>query len=102
MANQKPAWFSMLPGRLPLSQYSLEELRSAKAAHAFLTEEIEGPPEFGDCLRSFRFLMFFGIACIAENKHPPLTRCWRELEELFMRDPGFEDDHYLTYLRPRS
>jgi hypothetical protein len=87
MANQKPA----LPGRLPVSQYSLEELRSAKAVHAFLTEEVKGPEGFGECLRSFRFLLFFGIACVAENKHPPLTRCWNELERLFMRDPAFED-----------
>jgi hypothetical protein len=81
----------MLPGRLPLSHYSLEELRSAKAAHAFLTEEVEGPPELGECLRSFRYLLFFGIACVAENKHPPLTRCWKDLDQFFMRDPAFDD-----------
>jgi hypothetical protein len=95
MSNQKPAWPSMLPGRLPLSQYSLEELRSAKAAHVFLTEEVKGPEGFGECLRSFRFLLFFGIACIAENKHPPLTRCWKELEQLFMRDPAFDDGVFI-------
>jgi hypothetical protein len=95
MANTKPAWSSMLPGPLPLSQYSLEELRSAKAAHAFLTEEVRGPEGFGECLRSFRFLLFFGIACIAENKHPPLTRCWKDLEQLFMRDPAFEDGVFI-------
>jgi hypothetical protein len=91
MANTKPAWSSMLPGRLPLSQYSLEELRSAKAAHAFLTEGVRGP----EGLRSFRFLLFFGIARIAENKHPPLTRCWKDLEQLFMRDPAFEDGVFI-------
>ena len=91
MANPKPAWFSMRPGRLPMAKYSLDELRSAKAAHAFLTEEVKDPEGFGECLRSFRFLLFFGIACIAENKHPPLTRCWKDLEQLFMRDPAFED-----------
>jgi hypothetical protein len=95
MANPKPAWSSMLPGRLPLAQYSLEELRSAKAAHAFLTEEVRGPEGFGECLRSFRFLLFFGIACVAENKHPPLTRCWKDLEQLFMRDPAFEDGVFI-------
>ncbi len=85
----------MLPGRLPLSQYCLEELRSAKAAHVFLTEEVKGPEGFGECLRSFRFLLFFGIACIAEDKHPPLTRCWKELERLFMRDPALEDGMFI-------
>ena len=91
MANPRSAWRSMLPGRLPLAKYSLEELRSAKAAHAFLTEEVGGPSEFGECLRAFRFLLFFGIACVAEDKYPPLTRCWKELETLFMGDPAFED-----------
>jgi hypothetical protein len=95
MSNQKPAWSSMLPGRLPLSNYSLEELRSAKVAHVFLTEEVKGPEGFGECLRSFRFLLFFGIACIAEDKHPPLTRCWKELEQLFMRDPALDDGVFI-------
>jgi hypothetical protein len=91
MTKPKPAWFSMLPGTLAPSQHSLDELRSAKAAHAFLNEPVEGPEGFGECLRAFRFLLFFGIACIAENKHPPLARCWKELEKLFMCDPAFED-----------
>jgi hypothetical protein len=91
MAKPKPAWFSMLPGGLAPSQYSLDELRSAKQAHAFLNERIDGPEGFGECIRAFRFLLFFGIACVAENKHPPLTRCWKELEKLFMRDRAFED-----------
>jgi hypothetical protein len=95
MVNPKPAWISMLPGRLPLSRYSLEELRSAKAAHAFLTEEVNGPEGFGECLRSFRFLLFFGIACVAEDKYPPLTRCWKDLEQLFMHDPAFEDGVFI-------
>lgn len=95
MAKPKPAWFSMLPGHLPVAQYSLDELRSAKSAHAFLTEKVEGPEGFGECLRSFRFLLFFGIACVAENKHPPLTRCWKELEQLFMHDPAFEDGVFI-------
>jgi len=37
MAKQKPPWFSMMPGGITPSQFSLEELRSAKAVHAFLT-----------------------------------------------------------------
>jgi hypothetical protein len=30
-------------------------------------------------------------ACVAENKYPALTRCWKDLEKLFMSDPAFED-----------
>jgi hypothetical protein len=91
MAKEKPAWSSMLPGGLPPSQYSLDELRSARQAHAFLNEPLEGPEGFTECIRAFRFLLFFGTACIAEDKYPPLTRCWKDLEKLFMRDPAFED-----------
>lgn len=35
--------------------------------------------------------MFFGLACVAEDKYPPLTRCWKDLERRFMRDPSFDD-----------
>jgi hypothetical protein len=90
MATKK-AWISMLPGNLDPSRFKLDELRNVKAAHAFLTEKIEGPPGFGEYLRAYRFLLFFGIACVAENKYPPLTRCWKDLERLFMSDPAFDD-----------
>ena len=73
MTKKKPAWFAVLPGRLPLARYSLEELRSAKAAHAFLTEEVEGPAAFVECLRSFRFLLFFGWP-IYFSRNSPFTR----------------------------
>ena len=49
------------------------------------------PPGFAEYMRAYRFLLFFGIACVEENKYPPLTRCWKELEKLFMSDPAFED-----------
>jgi hypothetical protein len=43
MAKRRPAWFSILPGGLAPSQFSLDELRSAKEAHAFLNEHVDGP-----------------------------------------------------------
>ena len=89
--KQKPAWLSILPGNLAPSRFTLDELRHAKAAHAFLTEKFEGPPGFVEYLRAYRFLLFFGIACVAENKYPAFTRCWKDLEKLFMRDPAFGD-----------
>ncbi len=91
MAKKKPAWRSILPGNLDLSRFTLDELRDMKAAHAFLTETIEGPPGFGEYMRAYRFLLFFGIACVAEDKYPALTRCWKDLERLFMSDPAFGD-----------
>jgi len=91
MAKQKPAWLSILPGGLDASKFSLDELRSAKQAHAFLSERVPGPNGIAEYIRGFRYLLFFGIACTAENKYPPLTRCWKELEKLFMSDPAFDD-----------
>ncbi len=75
MAKHKPAWHAMLPGGMSAAAYSLDELRSAKQAHAFLTENVPGPADFAEYIRAFRYLMFFGIACIAEDKYPPLSRC---------------------------
>ena len=91
MVNAKPAWHAILPGGKAPGAYSLDELRAAKQAHAFLTEEFPGPEGIGYYIRAFRYLMFFGVACVAEDKFPALTRCWKELEQVFMRDPAFDD-----------
>ena len=88
---KKRAWLSILPGNLDPSRFTLDQLRNVKAAHAFLTERIEGPPGFAEHMRAYRFLLFFGIACVVENKYPAFTRCWKDLEKLFMSDPAFED-----------
>jgi hypothetical protein len=86
---------STLPGALSPAKFTLDELRNAKHVHAFLTERVDGPEVVADCVRGFRFLLFFGIASIAENKHPPLTRCWKELERLFMNDPALDDGMFV-------
>jgi hypothetical protein len=91
MAKPKPAWFSMLPGGLDPSNFSLADLRSAKMAHTFLTERIDAPDSIAECIRAFRFLLFFGVVCVAEDKYPSLTRCWKDLDRLFMADPIFDD-----------
>jgi hypothetical protein len=91
----KPAWFSFLPGGLDPANFSLDELRNMKKAHSFLTEPIAGPDGIAYYIRGFRYLLFFGIACIAEDKYPPLTRCWKDLERLFMSDPAFEDGVFI-------
>jgi hypothetical protein len=48
--------------------FTLDELRAAKQAHGFPTEEVQGPDGIGHYIRGFRYLLFFGIACIAEDK----------------------------------
>jgi len=89
--KDKSEWLSFLPGGLAPANFSLDELRNVKQVHSLLTEPIAGPAGMAYYIRGFRYLLFFGIACIAEDKYPPLTRCWKDLEQLFMGDPAFDD-----------
>jgi hypothetical protein len=91
MAKHTPAWHALLPGGKSPATYSLDELRAAKQAHAFLTETVDGPEGIAYYIRGFRYLLFFGLACVAEDKYPALTRCWRDLEARFGADPAFDD-----------
>jgi len=86
----------MLPGGLSPARFSLDELRAAKKAHELLTEEVEGPEGIAYYLRCFRYLTFFGVACVVEDKFPPLTRCWNDLQRLFASEPAFDDDVFVT------
>ncbi|MEO6599969.1 MAG: hypothetical protein ABIQ16_08875 [Polyangiaceae bacterium] len=95
MKKQPPAWRSFLPGGLAPSHFSLDELRATKLAHTFLTEQIQGPEGLAYYVRGFRCLLFFGVACVSEDKYPPLTRCWKHLEKLFGNDPAFDDDVFI-------
>jgi hypothetical protein len=93
--EQKRAWLPILPGKLDLSRFSLSDLRSAKETYAFLSERIPGPEGLAYCVSGFRYLLLFGIASIREDKYPPLARCWRDLEKLFMNDPEFDDSAFV-------
>jgi hypothetical protein len=95
MTKNEREWQSILPGGLSPSKFTLDELRNAKQVHAFLTEPIPGPEGIVYLIRGFRYLLFFGIACIAENKYPALTRCWDHLKKVFLDDPTF-DDHWFV------
>ncbi|MDX2054405.1 MAG: hypothetical protein SFV15_18535 [Polyangiaceae bacterium] len=93
--KKKPAWRGMVPGGKVLPSMTLDELRNVKHAHAFLTEAFPGPPIIGYTVRSFRFCQLFATACVVENKFPPLTRCWKELDRLFTRDAAFRDGMFV-------
>ncbi len=91
MAKTKPAWHAILPGGKTPGAYSLDELRAAKQTHAFLTEKTPGPDGVVYFVRAYRYLLLFGVACVAEDKFPPLTRCWKDLHDLFAGDASFGD-----------
>mgnify|MGYP001562240298 CR=1 FL=1 len=82
MTKKKAAWLVTVPADL-IPKLSLKELRAFKGTHAFLTEPIEGPEGLAYHIRGFRYLLFFSLACIAEDKYPPLTRCWKDLDRPF-------------------
>jgi hypothetical protein len=92
---KKPAWLSIVPGGKVLPTMTLDQLRGVKEAHSLLTETFPGPPIIGYAIRSFRFCEMFAIAAIVENKFPVLTRCWKELEGLFMRDAAFREGYFV-------
>lgn len=93
--KKKPSWLSMVPGGKVLPTMTLEQLRSVKEVHALLTETFPGPPIIGYGICSFRFRKMFAIASIVENKLPALTRCWKDLERLFMRDAAFPEGYFV-------
>ena len=91
MGSKKKSWHQLLPGGKSPPAYSFDELRAAKQVDAFLRAELPGPAGLAEYIRGFQYLLFFGVACVAANTYPPLTRCWRDLERRFMQDPAFDD-----------
>jgi len=94
MSKKKPAWLSTIPADM-VPKLSLEELRAFKGTHEFLTAPIEGPAGIAYHIRGFRYLLFFSVASIADDRYPPLSRCWRDLERLFMHAAPFDDDLFV-------
>lgn len=86
-------WMKILP--VDTSRLNFDELRNFKKFHQLLTEKIEGPLGFSYFLKCFRFLQFFCITAIVENRFPALTNCWKDLESRFMSDPIFDDEVFI-------
>jgi hypothetical protein len=98
MATKKPAPKKPAPHPLPpvdSSRLDQEALQAIEKMRAYLTEPIPGPPGVVYYLRGFRELLLFASVCVAGDKYPPLTRCWKELETLFLTDPLFDDEMFV-------
>lgn len=90
MLNGMPSnWMDILP--VDVDKLTLNELRNFKNFHSLFTEKMTGPKGWCDYMRKFKFLQFFAIASIEENKYPALTKCWREMEAKFFSDEIFDD-----------
>jgi hypothetical protein len=93
MKKQKPSWLKDLP--FDTSELSFDELRNLKEADRLLTEDIPGPEGWAYFIKCYRFLLLYACATIEENRFPPLTRCWNELDTFFMREEVFSDEIFV-------
>lgn len=93
MKKQKPSWLKGIP--FDISKLSFDELRNLKEADRLLTGHIPGPEGWAYFMRCFRFLMAYAIATIEENRFPPLTKCWNELDKFFMHEEVFDDEVFV-------
>ena len=69
-------WHALLPGGLSPAAFSLDELRAAKSAHGFLTENIPGPEDVAEAIRAFRIA---GCRAKARSRETPSTPCRRTI-----------------------
>jgi hypothetical protein len=93
MAKKKPN-LRLLPPVAP-SKPDQETLQAIKKMTAYLTEPIPGPPSVVYYIRGFRQALLFATMCVATDKYPPVTRCWKELDALFMSDPLWDDETFV-------
>ena len=89
LKKRNKSWLDRLP--VDPRKLSFEELKDFKFVDKYLTESIDGPEGWSYCTRAFRFLTAFSMWCLYENKYPPFTKCWNELEKYFMNEEIFND-----------
>lgn len=81
-------WRNILPKEISVSDLSLDECRNFKKFNDVLESlnKTKGPKGFRKCYELMHYLLFYGLACIHENKFPSLTQCWNTLSPLFLTD----------------
>ena len=81
--------------KIDVNQLSLKELKAFKDLDHYLNGPIEGPVEWQYLLRSFRFFTSFAFLSIYEQRFPPLSKCWEEMDRLFARQELFDDEVFV-------
>ena len=87
--KRNKSWLDRLP--IDPKKLSFEELKGFKFVDKYLTESIDGPEGWSYCTKGFRFLTAFSMVCLFENRYPPFTKCWNELNKYFMNEEIFDD-----------
>ncbi|MBF0350252.1 MAG: hypothetical protein HQM11_04440 [SAR324 cluster bacterium] len=91
-----PTWIETLNGmNIDIDQLSLKELKAFKDVDRYLNAPIRGPKEWEYLIRSFRLLTSFAMITIYEKEFPSLSKCWEELDRLFIHDEMFDDEVFV-------
>jgi hypothetical protein len=77
------------------SRLSLKELSAFRDFDLYLNKPINGPVQFQYLLKSFRALTSFALTAIFTKSSDSLSRCWEELDRLFMNETIFDDDVFV-------
>src|SRR5664280_1716592 len=76
-------------------QLSLKELSAFRDFDLYLNEPIHGSAPFQYLMHSFRMLTSFALIEIYSEKFDSLSRCWEELDRLFMNEKIFDDEVFV-------
>jgi len=99
--NKKPDkrstdWLKALKKmKVDTSRLSLKELSAFRDFDLYLNKPINGPVQFQYLLKSFRALTSFALTAIFTKSSDSLSRCWEELDRLFMNEPIFDDEVFV-------
>lgn len=90
-------WKNILPPGINIKDLSLDDCRNFKKFHHLLESiaNVRGPKGFQVFHQILHYLLFYGMACIHENKFPALNKCWNKLSPLFLTDSY--DCEWLVY-----
>lgn len=96
LREDPPAWLKALKQtKIDIDQLSLKQLKDFKDFDRYLNQDLPENPEERYIVYSFRNLTFFALSSIYDNQFLPLTKCWNELNTLFLESKIFEDEVFV-------
>ena len=94
--KSSPAWLKTLKRLdVDIDQLNLNELMAFKNVDRYLNEPIKGSEEWQYLVHCFRYLTSYALLTIYAGKHPSLSRCWEELDKLFLHRKIFDDEVFV-------
>jgi hypothetical protein len=94
--KRTPEWLKALKKmKVDPGQLSLKELSAFRDFDLYLNEPINGSTQFQYLMHSFRMLTSFALIEIYSENFDSLSRCWEELDRLFMNEKIFDDEVFV-------